>query len=286
MKRLKLLLAFALVLALAVGTFASCALLKPARNDTVTETQVVPEAGSESEPEEPEETASEPASEPESESGKDTVTGTESESASESESETESESAPDSESEGTSVREPEVLELPDAAELEKFLSTPMINGLLTSTYSDVRDASLREVVYQASDEDIPYEIVAEVLEKKQGQELAVGVSYISSEKLQTFLLDRTGRALEEFRCDLSSYYLNDEDLDLYYVQHGDTNMQPVKVLEVGEESGKLVVRYTTSFGSDWFWINEGGKYGSAPEMEVVLTPGGDGYRFVSNQPAN
>ena len=116
-------------------------------------------------------------------------------------------------------------------------------------------------------------------------ELISSVSYISAEKLQALVLARTGRSLDEFRCDLSDCYLNDEDLDLYYIEHGDTNMQPVKVLEVGEESGKIVVRYTTSFGSDWFWINEGEGYGTAPEMEVVLTRSADGYRFVSNQPA-
>ncbi|MBO4407513.1 MAG: hypothetical protein J5849_07405 [Clostridia bacterium] len=271
--------ALVLTLALVAGLFTSCLSFITRRKDGsgVVETQVVlpdSETKTESETEEHATCALDPAA-------------TASESETESESEPESEPASEPESEPASEPESgqEALILPTAEELEAFLSTPGVNGFLISVYSDVRDASLREVIYQLSDDAIPYEDVVAVLEKKYG-ELMTSVTYISAEGLQALVLERTGRSLDEFRCDLSDCYMNEEDLDLYYVMHGDTNMQPVKVLEVAEESGKIVVRYTTSFeGSDWFWINSDGEYGSAPEMEVVLVPGADGYRFVSNNPA-
>ncbi len=276
MKKMKRVLAILAILALSAGILSSCLFVK--KNDPygrVTESQIQPQTV-ETLPDESETgPATEPASEPASESG----TASETEPASDPDSETDPEPATEPAS------DPEPVELPSAEELEAFLSTPGVNGFLASTYSDVRDASLREVIYQTNDEEIPYEDVVAVLEKKHGHELMSSVSYISAEGLQALVLERTGRSLDEFRCDLSEYYLSDEDLDIYYVEHGDTNMQPVKVLDVGEESGKIVVRYTTSFGSDWFWVNEGGQYGSAAEMEVVLIRSGDGFRFVSNQPA-
>ena len=275
MKKIKRVLALFAVLALAAGIFSACSLFPDRDTGTGTETgpsktETDPAGPDESETETNVDTGDEPA-------------GSELDPGSEMEKETGSEHG--SEPESTTGEETGSAELPTAEELEEFLSAPGNNGFLTSTYSDVRDASLREVIYQLSDDEIPYEDVVSVLEKKHGHELISSVSYISAEGLQALVLARTGRSLDEFRCDLSDCYLNDEDLDLYYIEHGDTNMQPVKVLEVGEESGKIVVRYTTSFGSDWFWINEGEGYGTAPEMEVVLTRSADGYRFVSNQPA-
>lgn len=275
MKKIKRVLALFAVLALAAGIFSACSLFPDRATDTGTETGP---SKTETGPAAPDDSEKDPG--PDTDTGEDPA-GSESAPGSETETGTE----PESEPESSTDEGAEPVELPTAEELEEFLSTPGINGFLLSTYSDVRDASLREVIYQLGDDEIPYEDVVSVLEKKHGHELLSSVSYISAEGLQALVLARTGRSLDEFRCDLSDYYLNDEDLDLYYVEHGDTNMQPVKVLEVGEESGKLVVRYTTSFGGDWFWINEGDAYGTAPEMEVVLIPGADGYRFVSNQPA-
>ena len=273
MKNMKRVLALLAVLALTATAFSSCMLIKPTDNNTNKVTEMVVPDTDVIKPDESETgTGSEPDTEPVSEP--DSGTDPESEPATETESETESEP------------EPEPLTLPTAAELEEFLSTPGINGFLLSTYSDVRDASLREVIYQTSDDEISYEDVVSVLEKKHGHELMSSVSYISAEGLQSLVLARTGYSLDEFRCDLSDYYLSDEDMDIYYVEHGDTNMQPVKVLDIGEESGKIVVRYTSSFGGGWFWINENDNYGTAEEMEVVLIPSADGFRFVSNQPAD
>lgn len=156
-------------------------------------------------------------------------------------------------------------------------------GFLLSVYDTPADIDLNEVFYSGAgiaDTPMSGEETKEYLAAVGQEELYTEVVRIEAEKLDKFLLEKTGLTYAEMNCPLDWIYL--ETYDIYCVQHGDTNYQPFLCVAGSTADEK---KYTLRFREDT------GYYGGSeiengyrlPERELVLEKQGDGYRFCSNR---
>lgn len=138
------------------------------------------------------------------------------------------------------------------AQVEAFLKTPGVNGLICGGGNWPEEpVRLNEVVYQLTDESIDYDDVVAAY-AADGGEVFTDLSYITSTKLDELLLSITGYSLYENGVISSCWNLQDmlyfPDLDLYCIQHGDTNYQPFRaqVMDFDEETHLAYVRLNGS----------------------------------------
>ena len=198
---------------------------------------------------------------------------------SESETATETETETESESESESETEPAMEDLVAIkSEIRKFLNRSGCNGFLSSTYSNVLSADLRQVLYQLTDNSIGYDDVVSAL-TDAGVDVRTTVSYMSDGNLNSLLKSLSGYGLGDFSTDLSPYHLS--SLGIYYIQHGDSNMQPVQIDSVSYENGIYTVVYSSEEG-EWY-ITNGSDFAASSSMQVTLKRVGENaYQFLSN----
>lgn len=166
------------------------------------------------------------------------------------------------------------------AEVEAFLSIPGANGFLCGAgrwpEGQVR---LREVIYQLSDESCSYDAVAAAYEAALG-EVHTDLSYITAAKLDELLTRLTGHGLYENgeispRWDLSGAdYL--EALDVYCIQHGDTNYQPLRAEVTDPDPERICVRLTCRLEDMDLFCFIDGEFVTCTAFELVLCRGEDG----------
>ena len=191
----------------------------------------------------------------------------------------------------TPMPEPEVTVSPDdgdtmsdserAADIERFLNAMPNNGFLLSEYDDVRDVRLHEVLYQCSGEEVPYDSAAEAY-RASGLELFTDLSYLSSAELDALLKRVTGYGLDETEWQLDDCdYL--PDVDIYCIQHGDTNIQPVRCRLISSEDGtyEVLCRAPTEDTELLCYVGDEARFVSGTIVTLRYEDGG--YRFVSNE---
>ena len=118
--------------------------------------------------------------------------------------------------------------------VDAFLKYPGVNGFICGGGNwPEGEVRLREMVYQLEDESVDYAMVEEVY-ASYGNEVHTDITYISATELDWLLWQITGVDLYDYDnggvkdCwDLGGVtYL--EEIDVYCVQHGDTNYQPMR----------------------------------------------------------
>ena len=191
----------------------------------------------------------------------------------------------------TPIPEPEVTapaagedEMSDSertADIERFLNAAPNNGFLLSAYDDVRDVRLYEVLYQCSGEEVPYDSAAEAY-RASGLELSTDLSYLSSAELDALLKRVAGYGLDETEWQLDDCdYL--PDVDIYCIQHGDTNIQPVRCRLISSEDGtyEVLCRAPAEDTKLLCYVGDEARFVSGTIVTLRYEDGG--YRFVSNE---
>lgn len=183
---------------------------------------------------------------------------------------------------------PAVSSTPDTRldDIEKFFNSMPVNGMLLSEYSDPRDMSLYEVLYQCEDDSVDYLSVNEAYKSETDNEVETDITYMSVSALDKLLTSLTGYGIADMRNLEGVTYL--ESLDVYCVMHGDTNHSPVKCVSLDELGDGLIAvtcRSTVENG-DLFFRSEEGEYLFAKEILVTLRETSGGYQFVSNKMVN
>ena len=165
--------------------------------------------------------------------------------------------------------------------MEAFLKTPGVNGLICGGGNWPEEPlRLREVVYQLSDEAFTYDEVAAAYEA-DGGEVFTDLSYISSAKLDELLFSLTGYSLYENGVISPRWNLQDmlyfPDLDLYCIQHGDTNYQPMRaqVMDFDEETHLAYVRLTCSLENMDLFCYIGDSFTPCRSIDLVLSHTGE-----------
>jgi hypothetical protein len=108
----------------------------------------------------------------------------------------------------------------------EYLSGRDSYGFLLSSYEDVKDVDLGQVFYSGAGlSEQPNEEEKEAyLEEMNQEELYTDLFYVSAEKADDLLREKTGYSLEEFQedgNDMQMVYL--EAYDAYFAEVGDTN---------------------------------------------------------------
>jgi len=177
------------------------------------------------------------------------------------------------------------------AEVEAFLMTPGVNGLICGGGNWPEEpVRLREVVYQLSDEAFTYEEVVAAYEA-DGGEVHTDLSYASSAKLDALLLAVTGYGLYENGVISPRWNLQDvpyfPSLDLYCIQHGDTNYQPftAQVTDYDEDTHLAYVRLTSRLEDMDLFCFIGDEFSFCQGFDLVLSHIGEKeFRILSIQP--
>ncbi len=162
-------------------------------------------------------------------------------------------------------------------EIEDFLNKEENNGFVGDhhLYMAPGQVKLDEVFYNGADIDVPVEKweeneVQAVLNATGWEEVFNRIIKIRWEDADRFLSERSGLGLEDFGNVIPDFrYV--EAYDAYYTMHGDTNYDPVTVLDGNvTEDGRYVVRYLP-----------GNRYDETV-FTVTMTKTENGYRFLSN----
>ncbi len=163
------------------------------------------------------------------------------------------------------------------------------NGFLQSVYADARAASLYEVIYQMKDDTVASLVTPELFAKYGYQyESDTGKTYVSGAILDAFLQKTIGYGLADMCSVLHEWMLYFPEEDIYLIQHGDTNFQPVRVVFYEWDGKQLALHYTSEWGSEWYFcygdVQEDYMHETASMMKVVLDYKGDGtFHIISNQ---
>ena len=140
------------------------------------------------------------------------------------------------------------------AEVDAFLDRPGVNGFICGggNWPEER-VRLSEIVYQVTDEAYTYDEVVAAYEAEIG-EVHTDITYISASELDWLLWEITGYdlydpdtgAVQDCWNTAGLSYI--EELDLYCVQHGDTNYQGLRaqVMEYDEGDATAYVRLYSS----------------------------------------
>ena len=174
-----------------------------------------------------------------------------------------------------------------AADIEGYFNQPGMNGMLRTSFTEITQLRLRDILYQMTDEIISYEEAVADYEAAFG-ELYLDLSYATDWYFENYIYDITGHDLTEFPACANLLY--DEASGLYFLPHGDTNYQPMVVdsVERGDD-GYLYVCYHSDFGNGkWFSTAPDGESTSADGMLLVLTEETNlpcQFLPVSNQPS-
>ena len=159
----------------------------------------------------------------------------------------------------------------------------MVNGLLHSVYTDVRNAAFGEIIYQATDDQFIDRdtVLAAYAALGMSFDPNSGFSGIRDEVLDEFLLGVTGYHLEEFTD--RDCGLHFDGYGFYGMQHGDSNFLPVVIDGVSQNAdGTISVTYHSNWTS-WLY-QENGTYKHADQMKAVVVRAEEyWYHIISNQ---
>lgn len=186
-----------------------------------------------------------------------------------------------------SVSEPSVSDEQLISDIEFYFNQFGMNGMLTNTYEEITGLSLQEILYQLTDDEVSYADAKDAYIAAFG-ELYSDVTYMQDWSFENFIWNITGHSLEEFPDYEELPY--DPVSGLYFLQHGDTNYTPMKVLSVEHGEGSILyVRYCAGWENSigWFYL-EGTGGGIASEMLLTLTTETNlpcQFLPISNQPS-
>lgn len=127
-------------------------------------------------------------------------------------------------------------ESPDASgttrdEVLAFLSSPGANGLLNGAFSDIDNAviSITDMVYQADSTAVDRYEVMDLLEEA-GEEIYTDISCLTTKEVDRLVREILGVNGDHRSISYDAAYL--EPLDVWYLQHGDTNYVAFTLEEV------------------------------------------------------
>ena len=156
----------------------------------------------------------------------------------------------------------------ELAGFESFLNDVANNGFLCSTYEDVRQADLNEILYNGAGlEQQPLTDELRQAYEAQAGEIFTDTIRLTTAQIDGFLLEKTGYRFADFQPPSWWTYL--EEYDIWMTQHGDTNMSGV-VCDSGLRSADGMV--TLSCHIPGF-------------LTVTLRETENGYQFVKNESA-
>ena len=164
------------------------------------------------------------------------------------------------------------------AEVEAFLDYPGVNGFICGggNWPEER-VRLAEIVYQLTDEGYDYDEVVAAYEANFG-EVYTDLTYLSASELDWLLWEvtgydlynyDTGEVLERWDLEGLSYI---EELDLYCVQHGDTNYQSFRaqVMDYDEGESMVYVRLYSSMEDMDLFCYIAGSFTPCRYIDLVL----------------
>lgn len=155
-------------------------------------------------------------------------------------------------------------------------------GFLLSVYETPADIDLNQVFYNGAgiaETPLSESEAKEYLAVTGQEEIYTDITRIESEKMDAFLLEKTGLTYEEMNHPLDWTYL--ETYHIYCAEHGDTNYQAFTCVAGSTADEKTFV---LRFQPDLSYL--GGDMVSGyyqPDYELVVEKSGDGYRFLSNR---
>ncbi len=164
--------------------------------------------------------------------------------------------------------------------IEDDLNSIKYNGFVTAEFDSVENIWWDDVLYNGAgitDQKNDYDTVMAAFLKINGEDDLFGdITYISSENLEKYVEDTTGKSYSLMNHPIEWLYL--DDLDLYVSQHGDTNYTRIKCLSGTKEGSQYVIEYVLGDFDDPLYGLEPGE----TKYELVLDKSEDGYRFISN----
>ena len=162
----------------------------------------------------------------------------------------------------------------ELAVFESFLNDVANNGFLCSTYEDVRQADLNEILYNGAGlEQQPLTDELRQAYEAQAGEIFTDTIRLTTAQIDGFLLEKTGYGFADFQPPSWWTYL--EEYDIWMTQHGDTNMSGV-VCDSGLRSADGMVTLSCHI--------PGSGYGARDSvLTVTLRETENGYQFVKNE---
>lgn len=155
-------------------------------------------------------------------------------------------------------------------------------GFLLSVYDTPADIDLNQVFYNGAgiaEKPLGEDEAKEYLAVTGQEEIYTDITRIEPEKMEAFLLEKTGLTYEEMNHPLDWTYLS--KYDIYCAEHGDTNYQAFNCV-AGSTADEET--FSLRFLPDMSYL--GGDMVSGyyqPDYELVVKKNGDGYRFLSNR---
>lgn len=150
------------------------------------------------------------------------------------------------------------------------------NGFLASAYSSCEEIDLDEVLYNGAgiQEELTEELKQLYVEINGGYELQTDLLVLKADKIDAFLKKKTGLVLQEFTKPLE-YFLYAPEYDMYFKEHGDTNMVMFECKEGRKTAdGRYVLTCRPREDSQEQWVTE---------CTVTLYKEGEEYQFCSNE---
>lgn len=152
---------------------------------------------------------------------------------------------------------------------DNFLHERGINGILNNRFDSVEDGhiDIGDIVYQLSEGNVDYDALCDAIEKQDGYSIETDVTYCTGEALDAFLKKVTGYGLKEAKWEIGCGYV--EELDTYYLQHGDTNYMVFEseLIDFSDTEVTLLLYQEYSLSED--------------PVYATLYKTGSGYRFKS-----
>ena len=139
-------------------------------------------------------------------------------------------------------------ESPDASGVTRddvmaFLTSPGANGLLNGEFSDIDSAliSVTDMVYQENSSTVENFEVMDALEES-GEEIYTDISCLTTKEVDCLVREILGVNGDHPAISYDAAYL--EPLDVWYLQHGDTNYVAFTLREVTAEKDKVTAILT------------------------------------------
>ncbi|MBQ8947136.1 MAG: hypothetical protein IJ058_10025 [Lachnospiraceae bacterium] len=163
-----------------------------------------------------------------------------------------------------------------AAELSAFeedFNSSRYNGFLVMEFKAPQEIWWDEVFYNGAGINTgkyDYDTVEKAYVEATGEDDLFGsLTYFTSEEMEKYVEDTTGLDYSSMKHPLEWEYLN--DLDLYVLQHGDTNFSPIKFISGTVKGDRYSLKYSNEFSSS-----------DENVFEAVFDKTDTGYRMVSN----
>jgi len=169
--------------------------------------------------------------------------------------------------------------------VEKLFNTQGFNGLLWTTYTNVQNANLWQVVAQIQDNwtgNIKEEVIQHGFDYNDQTGCNVVTATVLKNDLKLWTDIEDPNVFKTYE-NAPTYLLG---TDVWYVQFGGVEFNPVKIIaaEYDKVDDVVYVRYTANgLMSDMWLIKDGDYSGDATEMLASLKWVGDHFIIISNQ---